>query len=42
MECGGLSPVSLLLKKAACRAHSHKAPCPCKLEVDCEGSGLRE
>lgn len=34
--------MSLLLKKSACRGHSHKAPCPCKLEVDWEVSGLRE
>lgn len=40
MQRGGLSPVALLLKKAAWRAHSHKAPRPCKLGVDWEGSGL--
>lgn len=34
--------MSVLLKKAACRAHSHKEPCPCKLEVDYESSGLGE
>jgi hypothetical protein len=40
VQCGGLSSVSLLLKKAARRAHSHQEPCPCKLEVDYECSGL--
>lgn len=42
VQCGGLSPVALLLKKAARRAHSHKEPCPCKLGVNWEGSGLTE
>lgn len=42
MQCGGLSPVALLLKISARGAHSHKEPCPCKLGVNLEGSGRTE
>lgn len=34
--------MALLLKKSACRAHSHKKPCPCKLGENWAGSGLTE